>query len=1452
LEKRKKIGLSGEGLTQYVLKELEVEEERQNRKEEWDIRKAELAARKEESERQEQIRKEELAAKKEELARQEQIRKEQEERQEQIRKEDLAAKKEQEERQDQIRREEVEARREENERREERHDRKELQEGVHGLLEPLTDKDDVDSYLSHFERLAAMNRWKESTWAPKIVSLLRGGARDAVMRLEPGQISEYQFVKKTLLKHFRLDADSYRRKFRTMRKEAEESFCQFLARLRTCFSRWCMAAGKDEDVAEDIKDMMLQEQFYNVLSAEYVTEVKRTSPTTAEEVADEANKLAMARRAGRELGASKGNTFERAKKSLGQGDATRDTAVERGVSHDKPRTGHSQGTVPQSNTGCFNCGQSGHIARECRRPQRVRAITVRDRKAAGKVATLCNQCAKKQFIPRCHMMVNGQPVEGIRDTGSEQTVVARKLVSADAYTGRQVDVVLADSCSRYTLLEAVIELESPFLQGRIRVLVMERPTDDILIGNHIQREGSLESEEVPVFAVDTGISAVTTRGQEGRKQTEKPLVVQGIDLDVSPTDLIKQQSEDETLTKARKAAVSKERISVRSGEVRFGKKEGILIRKFQGKGSTATQICVPKELRTKVMSLAHDAPLAGHLAVARTQNRLIPHFYWPGMFADIRRFCQSCVRCQKTTQKGRVKKVPLVSMPLIRVPFQRVGVDIIGPIKPRSRSGKAYILVMVDCATRYPEATPLKDITTEAVAEALFTMWTRTGIPEEVLSDRGTQFVSRMMEEVHKLMAIKGLRTTAYHPQCNGLVERFNGTLKTMLRRLTGEKPEEWDRWIPALLFAYREVPQESTGFAPFELLYGRTVRGPMQILKDSWLHPEEPELQTMAGYVMNLRDRITGTCEIAEQELEKASYRHKKYFDKTAEPRSFKEGSRVLVLRPTKANRLELEWRGPYPVETRAGPVDYVIKVNGKEKRYHANLLKQFVEREPAKIATVVIEDGEPEWETTPTVSKEIPVIPLIASEGPRDVHIGNYDDVLTAEIKELVLGYPDVLTDLPLCTSLETCSIKVSTDKPVRTRQYPIPYTQRETIKEEVEAMLAMGAIEPSVSAYGSPIVLVKKKDGRVRFCVDYRKLNKIVEFDAEPMPEIEYLFAKLGKKGIFSKIDLAKGYWQIPVEEEDRPKTAFSTPEGHFQWKVMPFGLCTSGAVFSRMMRKLIQPLKSEDVDNFIDDILIATETTSEHIKALEAVFQRLRDCSLSAKPSKCELGCAELDYLGHRIKKGEIRPDEEKMERIKKVPLPSSKKQLRGFLGLTGYYRKFIPSYAEIAYPLTELTKLRASNHTQWNEEAKGAFETLKGMFCEAPVCILPDPQQPFVIRTDASEIGLGAILLQDHGKGLQPVACASKKLSGAEKNYPIIEKECLAIVWGIHRFEQYLYGREFTIQTDHSPLRYLDSMKSTSGRLTRWALQLQPFNYAVQVIPGKDNLGADFLSRIQDE
>ena len=358
--------------------------------------------------------------------------------------------------------------------------------------------------------------------------------------------------------------------------------------------------------------------------------------------------------------------------------------------------------------------------------------------------------------------------------------------------------------------------------------------------------------------------------------------------------------------------------------------------------------------------------------------------------------------------------------------------------------------------------------------------------------------------------------------------------------------------------------------------------------------------------------------------------------------------------------------------------------------------------------------------------------------------------------------------------------------------------------------------------------------------------RQLNKITRFDCESIPDIDAIYTKCAKDKYFSKIDFCKGYWQIPMEEESKKFTAFQTPFGHYQYLMMPFGLMNSGQTYSRVARKLLRGLKN--VDNFIDDVLTHTMEWLEHLSSLRALFESIRDANMRIRPTKCYFGYEEVGFTGHDLAAGELRTQSDKTEKIKKAEPPTTKKQLRSFLGLAGFYRRFIPKFAEKAKPLTDLTGKGQPERVQWQAAQQTAFDVLREELCSEPILKLPDIRKRFVLRTDASAIGLGAVLMQEHEGTLFPCVYISKKLLPRERNYSTIERECLAVVWAVEKLVRYLYGTEFVLQTDHESLKYLQRAKFDNQRVMRWSLLLQPYRYRVEYIKGCDNLAADFLSR----
>lgn len=456
--------------------------------------------------------------------------------------------------------------------------------------------------------------------------------------------------------------------------------------------------------------------------------------------------------------------------------------------------------------------------------------------------------------------------------------------------------------------------------------------------------------------------------------------------------------------------------------------------------------------------------------------------------------------------------------------------------------------------------------------------------------------------------------------------------------------------------------------------------------------------------------------------------------------------------------------------------------------------------------------------------------------------------------EVESLVSEYADIF-HLPNehlhATKRTTHKIHTTDEIPINTKQYRYPPAHKDEISRQVKEMLDDGIVQNSESAYNSPLWVVPKKpdsqgNKRWRLVIDFRALNEKTIGDAYPLPNITEILDQLGGAKYFSVFDLASGFHQIPMDDKDRHKTAFSTPHGHYEYNRMPFGLKNAPATFQRLMDQTLSGLQGNEMFVYLDDIVIYARSLSEHRTKFVKLAERLRKADLQLQPDKCQFLRKEVNYLGHLITEKGTLPDPCKLVAVRNFPRPKNAKNIKQFLGLTGYYRRFIEDYAKISKPLTKLLKANAT--FQWLDEQQRAFETLRDKLCEEPILQYPDFTRPFIITTDASGYALGAVLSQgDIGKDL-PISYASRLLNGAELNYATIEKELLAIVYAVNYFRPYIYGRKFILVTDHKPLMWLHRVKDPTSRLLRWRFKLQEYEYDIVYKQGKANCNADALSR----
>ena len=441
--------------------------------------------------------------------------------------------------------------------------------------------------------------------------------------------------------------------------------------------------------------------------------------------------------------------------------------------------------------------------------------------------------------------------------------------------------------------------------------------------------------------------------------------------------------------------------------------------------------------------------------------------------------------------------------------------------------------------------------------------------------------------------------------------------------------------------------------------------------------------------------------------------------------------------------------------------------------------------------------------------------------------------------ELRSFLLEFQDVFAksdhDLGR-TGLVKHTIDTGDSRPVKQPLRRVPIHKRLEEERQVKEMLEKGVIEESNSPWSSAIVLVKKSDNSTRCCIDYRKLNELTVKDAYPLPRADDCFDSLTGAQWFSTLDLCSGYWQVELDPSAKPKTAFITRSGLYQFKVVPFGLCNAGATFERLMELVMAGLQWKICLIYLDDVIVYGESFDQELGRLRQVFLRLRNANLKLKAKKCSLFKRKVVFLGHVVSPEGISADPSKVESIKSWPVPKNTTEVRSFIGLCSYYRKFVKGFAEIAGPLHKLTEKNA--RFEWSEKCQAAFETLKECLMSTPILAYPDENVDFILDTDASHQGIGAVLSQVHNGSERVIAYGSRKMSRPERRYCVTRKELLAIVHFVKHFRHYLYGRKFLIRTDHGSLRWLMNFKNPEGQLARWLEVLGSYTFDIQHRPGK--------------
>ncbi len=623
---------------------------------------------------------------------------------------------------------------------------------------------------------------------------------------------------------------------------------------------------------------------------------------------------------------------------------------------------------------------------------------------------------------------------------------------------------------------------------------------------------------------------------------------------IGRSGLCKLQASDTSLTDLRRFAKDKEKGYRFVNEVLMGT--------CTDHGTARDVIVLPQSLRPKVLALAHDH--SGHFGIANTRSIINRCFTWPGLASDVRAYVQACDICQRNS-KSKPAKAPLMEVDVITERCEKIALDVVGKL-PRSKEGYSYILTAMDLATHFMFAFPMKGFTAEETATNFLKIIRDVGIPNQILTDQGSNFMSRVVKHVTDKFAINRIRTSPYHPESNGQLERFHSTLKSVIRKCI-DNERNWPDVLDLAIFYLRNMPHRISGYTPFELHYGLETPHILATLKSFWTDPGKQPVN-VTQYMSDLQNNLNTVLQSMSVRMNEARLREREKRD-GGTLRTFADGSLVLWKTPGLGKAFATSWEGPYKVVSQVTPVTYKVSwKDGTKTHYkviHINQLKPYTHEPDShchKVLTVSEECAEydPEY-----------VIP--------DHFMGeNLSPDQKSLIEKVYSHNASCLTDIPGKTDNTTMSIHTTSNVPVWSPSYTIPVSVQGKFKEELDSLLSAGIIEPSQSEWSSPPIPVKKKDGSIRIVVDYRKLNSVTIPMPFYMPSTEEIISSLGNAKVMSKLDLAKGFHQVPVEEASRDLTTFSCKFGKFRYRRMPFGLRNAPSVFQLLMQRCLQEVRS----------------------------------------------------------------------------------------------------------------------------------------------------------------------------------------------------------------------------------------------------------------------------------
>ena len=746
-------------------------------------------------------------------------------------------------------------------------------------------------------------------------------------------------------------------------------------------------------------------------------------------------------------------------------------------------------------------------------------------------------------------------------------------------------------------------------------------------------------------------------------------------------DLKRDQLADDSLSACWRMA--------RRGKGRYYVKNELLYRIEKQCGQSIEALCVPRCRRGDVLRLAHES---AHWAARKTRERiLISGLTWPTLTSEVKQYVGTCDVCQKRARITYLDRVPIAAIPRDTEVFRHWFMDCAGPFLPSQKVPFNYVLILIDSASRYPFAYPLRSLTARSVCDALLNMFAVTGVASDVVisSDNGSNFTAALTQEVMRRLGISPVFSTPAHPNACGLVERAVGTMKGLISKLAFDFPRSWHKYLCFVLWAMRETPNETTNCPPYLLVFGKLPKGPLAILRETWIGEREAppnSSKSVSEYLDDLREKLQVAQHYAEENTTRAQKHYVDHYNLRSRDKHFAVGDKCLLLQPTNtASKVFSRWRGPGEIVEVLSPYSYIVEFEGVRHHVHANRLRRYCVRvdevvcdsfiaplSEAECCCTLVRENDIDFGDLQFVDTSVKdACEAPPSEKIRDEMINHLQSERRHELLRVLDKYPEVFSEKPgLCNAGVYHRIPVVSDfRPKRLKAYRVPEKFRPEVDKQISELLRLGFIEPSDSPMASPIVCVMKGkagEGGIRVVIDYRYVNKYTVPDVTPLPDIADLIQRIGRSNFISCFDAKSGYHQIPVWPADRWLTAFVCDAGLFQWCRAPFGMRSSGCSFVRALADVLRPVRGF-TDSYVDDMAVHSDVFQQHLSHLDSFLAVMKDSGLTLGLNKCSFAQNEVKFVGHIIGSGKRRVDPEKVESITALKEPETKKQLRQVLG-----------------------------------------------------------------------------------------------------------------------------------------------------------------------------------------